>query len=109
MDATRLTGTLEEMATFLEQCGDRRWPTILRQLRSLISPVGPTGKPDWEAALTRIRPLFGGMGSLNDLYLCQENGHSVPDEQRANEDFNARLAALYRAYSDCVVTRGHSE
>jgi|SRR6187402_2829992 len=39
----------------------------------------------------RFLTYFGGMGSLNDVWLCQENGNSVAktDETQVNAEFHA--------------------
>ena len=95
---TRFAKGLEELASFLEHCGESSWPPILRRLKSEVTNADPTNKTALAELVTRLRPLFGGMGSLNDLYLCRENGHNVPNEQVANAKLRAQVATLYTAF-----------
>ena len=98
MSLTRLADGLEELASFLERCGDRPWPSILRQLRVEATRTDPTDKVDLKQLAARVRPLFGGMGSLNDLSLTQANGHTLPDAGAANSHLEAQIDALYEAF-----------
>ncbi len=42
-----------------------------------------------EEIIHDLKPYaFGGMGSLNDLCFCKENGHYIEDEDTANEIFS---------------------
>jgi hypothetical protein len=40
----------------------------------------------------RFLSYFGGMGSLNDVWLCEENGHTVP--KSAEKQINDQLEKL---------------
>jgi hypothetical protein len=50
-------------------------------------------KSDAQAILRK----FGGMGSINDLYICSANGHSikVEDEAAANQELQSLLECIY--------------
>ena len=46
----------------------------------------------------RFLSYFGGMGSLNDLVICPENGHAVAkaDVARVNDEVRAQLSSAYK-------------
>jgi uncharacterized protein DUF6966 len=46
--------------------------------------------------ITEVRELFGGMGSLNDLYISRSNRHVVDDERAANADLRRLQGALWQ-------------
>ncbi len=39
--------------------------------------------------------LFGGMGSLNDVWMSRRNGHKVDDERSANERLDRLRTQLF--------------
>ena len=41
---------------------------------------------------------FGGMGSLNDLYICKENGHHIQasEESAVNQQITELLDEVYK-------------
>ena len=41
---------------------------------------------------------FGGMGSLNDVYICKQNGHKIDieDEIRVNEKVRSLLTSIHK-------------
>lgn len=42
-----------------------------------------------------VRDLFGGMGSLNDIYISKANGHIVENEKEANGHLDKLRKALW--------------
>ncbi len=63
---------------------------LLEKLRSDSGEYIP------DSLASEIRGLFGGMGSLNDVYISKLNGHSVDDEAKANKRLGELTAALWR-------------
>jgi replicative DNA helicase len=44
------------------------------------------------------RQIFGGMGSLNDLFICKDNGHIVENEKAANQELEKLRRDLRRLF-----------
>ena len=101
MNPKELVQQLEDVTVFLENCGDRYWPTILRRLQDAASRLGDSNRAGLQRVLSQMDPLFGGMGSLNDLNLSHRNGHLVADPQQANAEFRLKVDALFAAWSKC--------
>lgn len=85
-----LAGLLEAISTNLTSFGENRWSAWLaddaRRLRA--------GDP---AALEHFLSAFGGMGSINDLYICPQNGHRIDaaDVPAANEQLRRALTGAW--------------
>ncbi|WP_394388394.1 DUF6966 domain-containing protein [Shewanella woodyi] len=45
---------------------------------------------------------FGGMGSINDIYICTANGHNIKPEQEAaaNAELHELLECIYQHCKD---------
>ncbi len=52
----------------------------------------------------RFLTYFGGMGSLNDLKICRENGHDIEleSEQSINEELIQLLDKAYGLATDAI-------
>lgn len=72
----QLVATLQEAVTLLRGCGESHWSTWLEENAGLIRDGNLR-------AVERLLGAYGGMGSLNDLYLCPENGHHIQPTQIA--------------------------
>ncbi len=55
----------------------------------------------------RVLQKFGGMGSINDLYICKGNGHNIEisDELSVNTDFRNHLENIREA---CTILSSKS-
>ncbi len=53
----------------------------------------------------RILSMFGGMGSLNDMYICQMNGHKIEpsDEVAVNQVIRTHLTNIHKGCMDLVA------
>ncbi len=51
---------------------------------------------------SRVMQMFGGMGSLNDLYICGLNGHNIQEseESSVNNKIREHLENIYEGCSD---------
>jgi hypothetical protein len=76
---------LEELVALLEQCSEARWCSRIREDLRFLKNQDAFGAE-------RFLSYRGGMGSLNDLVLCQLNGHTI--EKSREGDVNIRFAAL---------------
>lgn len=87
-------GSLEALIAVLESCGEIHWSERLRQVSSDFA-----GTPD--RALAILRSCFGGMGSLNDVFLAPENKHQVAraDVDRVNAELDRLRVSLWRDVS----------
>jgi hypothetical protein len=75
----------------------------IKDLNSLFSKYGVKG---WKLNEVTSSPSakivlnnFGGMGSLNDLYICEINGHNIKrdEEPAANQKLTELLDCIYKA------------
>jgi len=81
----QLIALLRETVELLEAANERGWAFRLRgDLERLEDDDG--------SGLDHLLSAYGGMGSLNDLYLCAMNGHKVRDAEA--KTLNARLNEL---------------
>jgi hypothetical protein len=93
---------LVALQALLAHYGVRSWPDILiewiehgRMARSANEIVGHA---------VRTRAAFGGMSSLNDVFISREAGHRLSSEPRAQEIANSRLTEARRdLYNDAVA------
>lgn len=76
---------LDDAVATLTEVGETHWSAWLTDCRNRIAAGDASGTDHLLAA-------FGGMGSLNDLWLCQTNGHRVLPEDESR--MNARLDRL---------------
>lgn len=86
---------LRDMEDFLASHNEGAWPPILHDLRARASGAQDERLPP--SLIQDIRELFGGMGSLSDLWISKLNGHRVENEQRANDTLNTLREALWNA------------
>ncbi len=89
------TGLLEDLASAvecLERCGEEQWAVWLARDAERIRDGHVEG-------LDHLIRAFGGMGSINDLWLSPINGHSIREEdaQQANEVLHALLMRIRRS------------
>src|SRR5688572_18312146 len=82
---TDLEQALDQMATGLTRCGETFWPKKIANDLSLLRKGDAYGAE-------RFLTYFRGMGPINDVWLCQMNGHSVPKERES--ETNAEFPAL---------------
>ncbi|MDX2206120.1 MAG: hypothetical protein SFU57_00605 [Gemmatimonadales bacterium] len=80
---TELVQTLEQMTAVLTSCGESFWSKKIASDLSLLQKGDNYG-------VERFLTYFGGMGSINDVWLCRVNGHSVPEERESetNAEFH---------------------
>jgi hypothetical protein len=86
----RLIATLQETVELLERANERGWAFRLRGDLERIDDDDGSG-------IDHLLSAYGGMGSLSDLYLCAQNGHSVSanDVTSVNEKLNALTSKLW--------------
>ena len=69
-----------------------RWPPILAEIAT-----GLEHESSQQMAIERLKGYFGGMGSLNDVFLCASN-NNVPagrDEAEANKELGDVLDRIF--------------
>jgi hypothetical protein len=93
-----LVKTLEQMAAVLTSCGETYWAAKLRGDLALLQRGDVYGAE-------RFLTYFGGMGSINDVWLCEMNGHSVTRarEKETNEQFHALRERAWQLAQEAVV------
>lgn len=94
----RLLEALDRLIAFLELHENPAWPAVLRSLRSQAESVDPSDQTSWRDYYNQFGRLFGGMGSLDDLTICQVNGHRVDDEIEANSLLQELVSTLRLEY-----------
>ena len=82
-----LLETLDEIIQLLESDGERHWSRWMRQSRERLQNSDFSG-------IEHLLSAYGGMGSFNDLVICQsyENGES--QWQEGYSEKNDRLNEL---------------
>jgi hypothetical protein len=79
MKRNEALSVLDELVEFLRAHTDYGQADALEDIRLRVS------RPDFTKLSHDDEPtLFGGMGSLSDLYISKENHHAVKDERAAN-------------------------
>ncbi len=87
MSIVKLKNAVEDLKKFLELTGSEFW---IKRLDGIISKLSTDVSRSQGAK--ELKELFGGMGSLNDLYFCETNGN-LP-EHKSEKEFNARFSNL---------------
>lgn len=96
LNASHLNDRLAEVRAYLDARGERGWVAVIDQ--AIAESIS-------EASLARkVRSWNGGMGSLNDVYLCPQNGHQVSDGEvsSANERLGQLATALFEAADEAL-------
>lgn len=79
---------LKELQFFLERYAEIKWANRLRDWVNELDGL------TWDGAanhLRRTQKALGGMGSIGDIVICPENGHSVSNEEAKVNEANERL------------------
>jgi hypothetical protein len=93
----RLDANLEATATLLRDHGETHWATWAMRCRSQLASGDAAGF-DW------VLGAFGGMGSLNDVWIHAMNGHDIRPNDAVS--VNNRLDSLREAiYTDATALR----
>ena len=82
-ECTELARAMESLASFLRTYGEHQWSAKIEDDLHFIRKGDVFGAQ-------RFLGYFGGMGSLNDVWLCKVNGHTVPAgvESRVNSELD---------------------
>ena len=91
-DKQKLAINLEKLISLLNCHGVTQWPDRLKESLELI-------RKDDGYGVEKILSEFGGMGSLNDLYICSSNGHlvrSLREEKSANLKLDGYRRKIYK-------------
>jgi uncharacterized protein DUF6966 len=95
-DLDQLTADLNRLQQLLAKSGGGGWVSILQGIATRL------WQPDTRAqALKELKEYFGGMGSLNDVYFCEEN-KNIPTgytAEAAQQELNALLDRTFRGVS----------
>jgi hypothetical protein len=82
---------LDSIGASLESCGERHWAKWLRSDAAKLRNGNLSG-------ISHFLSAFGGMSSLNDLYISPANGHRIAATEASA--FNRRISSdLSAAYS----------
>jgi hypothetical protein len=90
----------DRLLTLLTQLDDLlalhhvRYDVLVHELRQRIGEE--EGRSVSDDAKAAVLAMFGGMGSLTDIWICRDNGHRVDDEKEANSKLAALKSELYR-------------
>jgi hypothetical protein len=94
METAIVSGRLSELQRFLEQHGVK-YAAQVGELRRRIDTIRTAELPESER--DRVRALFGGMGSLNDVVITRANGHVVDNEAAANLELDRLTQQLWQS------------
>jgi hypothetical protein len=84
-DIAELANRIDAAATLLYSFGEQHWGSWLAKDAATIRNLDLRGVEHFLGA-------FGGMGSINDLVICQLNGHKIAEEQE--DAANNKLRSL---------------
>jgi uncharacterized protein DUF6966 len=86
----KLIALLDDAVATLTEVGETYWSASLTDCRNRVA----AGE---KAAVAHLLTAFSGMGSFNDLWLCQTNGHRVSpaDEKRMNTRLDRLRSRMY--------------
>jgi hypothetical protein len=90
-----LISKLRQAIDLLESVGEDKW---VARLNAYIQRIVASDK----SVMVELRNEFGGMGTFNDLYLTQLNGHNVsPDsENRVNSQLSTLRTCIFDTLRD---------
>ena len=94
-EVSALVTLLKEAADFLSWFEEEHWETQLKEIRQLLLASDFRG-------VERLLSLFGGTGSLNDLYIHPTNGHklAVSEAGRVNAQLERMRTSLFDLAED---------
>jgi hypothetical protein len=76
---------LEQLKSFLRNYNEP-YADVLEDLEEEIKSADILNLEKEKEILERLKTyMFGGMGSINDIWISKNNGHKVDDEQKANK------------------------
>ncbi len=97
-DAVRLADALDDLAAFLAAHKEGRWAEWVGQDASRVRRRDPD-------RLTHFLSAFGGMGSLNDLYIQPLSGDASSQDAVALTEAFDRLLLLEAAWEKADALR----
>ena len=85
-----LADTVEHIIQLLREYDVSFWPDELSEISHRIAQR-------WAEGPALLLKLFGGMGSLNDVYICPANNHKIREEEvrDVNEKFSRLTSKAY--------------
>jgi|SRR5215475_5407071 len=94
-----LARAMDALASFLRAHGEHHWGSRIEDDLHLVRKGDVFGAQ-------RFLGYFGGMGSLNDVWLCKLNEHTVPEgaESRINRELD-RLKSTAWQLASSVATK----
>ncbi len=101
-DRQALVSVLADLERLLKRYQDPYAP-IVTGARERIESEEKVPVPPNE--LAEVRRMFGGMATLNDIYISKVNGHRVDDEEEANRKVDELRNALWRLVVDVEELR----
>jgi len=96
-----LLEAIVKCATMLRSVGETFWSDRLEHFSATRADEMR------QADLDEILSWYGGMGSLNDLVICQQNGHQIAntDEDKVNRE----LADIRERIYQCALALGRAK
>lgn len=90
LETEKLTGMLDDISTRLKSLGEKRWANWFADDSARLRRGDLT-------AIDHFLSAFGGTGSINDLYICPENGHQVPQTEvvMINKQLSKSISAAW--------------
>ena|SRR5580765_1121999 len=93
MKGVTLRDTLDRLAAFLRS-HNVAYAEVVESVRRNLEQTPTGGASDKDSGA--VEALFGGMGSLNDVYISKQNGHAVDDEGQANRKLDSLREELWQ-------------
>jgi len=93
LSVTKYTELLKAIEEHLASFGDKRWPPRLAGWIREFEDVR-NDSTDRTRHYERTRGALGGMGSIGDVVIAPEAGHTITDDDRAINAANEKLLRL---------------
>ena len=90
---TRLQIALADLIELLRVASDMHWVNILERIERNLEDYTTQ-----KEAVHELESCFGGMGSLNDMFFCRQNGN-LPEgesEETFNKNFNLHANRVFK-------------
>jgi predicted DNA-binding protein YlxM (UPF0122 family) len=98
MDTARYHDLLQQTQSLLEMCGVKDWSNELKQWLSELEAIEIQGPQAIHDHLKRTKNAFGGMGSLSDIFLYEQNAKAKAQLDRLRDALYDETKALLTAF-----------
>ena len=101
MNALRETKSALREIKLLLDCFKVGYAVVVKKHIGELEKLSPEDSDVIQVILSKAKKeILAGMGSLNDVWICRDNGHEVDDEESANKELEHLRIKLRRVLED---------